>query len=87
MIKLWNENIKIIIKSFQIKEFLKKNTTWITNICESTKIKTKIYIIYVMNMMINDVITNTKQIYHIKKKIKMLIQNQKLSKCHDWNWW
>ena len=27
MIKLQNENIKIIIKSFQIKKFLKKNTT------------------------------------------------------------
>ena len=68
MIKLWNKNIKMIMKSFQIKKFLKKNTTWITNIYESTKIKTKIYVIYVINIMINDVITNTKQIRHIEKK-------------------
>ena len=44
-----------------------------TNICESTKIKTKIYIVCVINMMINDVTTNKKQIHRIEKKIKMFI--------------
>ena len=68
IIILQNKNIKMIIKSFQIKKFLKKNTTWITNICESTKIKIKIYVIYVINIMINDMMTNTKQIHHIEKK-------------------
>ena len=56
------------MKSFQIKFFLKKNTTSIMNICESTKIKTKIYVMCVINMMINDMTTNKKQIHHIEKK-------------------
>ena len=68
MTKLRNGNIKMIMKSFQIKKFLKKDTTWITNICESTEIKTKIYVIYVINMMIDDATTNTKQTRCIEKK-------------------
>ena len=68
IIKLQNKNIKIIMKSFQIKKFLKKNITWIINICESIKIKIKIYVVCIINMMINDVMTNTKQIHHIEKK-------------------
>ena len=66
--KLKNKNIKMITKSFQIKKLLKKDTTWITNICESTKIKMRIYVVYVINMMISDVMTNAEQARRIKKK-------------------
>ena len=60
---------------------------WITNICKLTKIKTKIYVIYVINMMINDVTTNIKQICHIEKKNENVYSKLKLSKCRGWNQW
>ena len=60
--------------------------TWMKSICDSTRIKKRIYTFCIINIRINNENINKIKIHKIEKKTRVIISTWKSINYHDQNW-